>query len=196
MRTARLAITLVVIATSASLAGAQTPGGRPGGMPGMPGMPRGGGVGQPPQGGGVGGGMGRARGGQPGRRPQAAEQEGPGDPVMGMMMGAARPGIASMLLARSGELKLTDSQVTRLAAIARRSWERDEAMRASMDSMMNRMASGQPEDGTSMFTRMRTAPALAREQERTEVRDALAVLTIDQQADAWMRRGMGGGRRP
>ena len=48
-----------------------------------------------------------------------------------MMMDAA-----SMFLAHTGELQLTDAQVTRLAAIARRSEARQKAMHARMDSAM------------------------------------------------------------
>ena len=53
----------------------------------------------------------------------------------------ARPGggavddPAQFLLAHTGELELTDAQVTRLAAIARRSAERRRALRVQMDSM-------------------------------------------------------------
>ncbi|HUQ79694.1 MAG TPA: hypothetical protein VM076_01080, partial [Gemmatimonadaceae bacterium] len=42
---------------------------------------------------------------------------------------------AQFLLAHTGELKLTDAQVTRLAAIARRSAERRESLRAQLDSL-------------------------------------------------------------
>ena len=109
-----------------------------------------------------------------------------------------------MLLAHTAELKLTDQQLSKLAAIARRTDDRHKAMRASMDSLMraerpqgNGPASANPrpfnpDQASAMMTRVR-------DQERTDLRDALAVLTIDQQADAWMMRGagpMGPGAQP
>ena len=115
----------------------------------------------------------------------------------GMMGGPAAPGggIASMLLAHTAELKLTDSQLSRLAAIARRTDDRHKAMRASMDSLMR---ANRPQPGTAaeparpMFGEQgRAAMDRMREQERTDLRDALAVLTIDQQTDAWMMRDGG-----
>ena len=53
----------------------------------------------------------------------------------GLGPGGPGGGIASMLLAHTGEFKLTDAQVTRLAGIARRTSDRHRAMRASMDSL-------------------------------------------------------------
>ena len=74
------------------------------------------------------------------------QRMGPG--MHGKMGPAAMPasGLASMLLARTAELTLTDQQVTRIAAIAR----------------------------------------------RADVREALQVLSIDQQVDLWMMHSMAG----
>ena len=142
----------------------------------------------------------QARGVAPGGRRMAPMPGGPDAGPMagmpGMMAGPmAGGGIASMLLAHSAELKLTDQQLSRLAAIARRTDDRHKAMRTSMDSVMraNRptdgTASSTPrpltgDEGRAMMTRMR-------DQERADLHDALAVLTIDQQTDAWMMRGAG-----
>lgn len=142
------------------------------------------------------------------RRPVGAM---PGGPMMermrpggpGMMGGPSGGGIASMLLAHTAELKLTDTQLTKLAAIARRSDERHRSMRLATDSLMRAQRSQQgsaPADPRGMSADQdRASMDRMREQERTDLRDALAVLTIDQQADAWMmrgaaHRGFGGGR--
>ncbi len=100
-----------------------------------------------------------------------------------------------MLLAHAAELKLTDSQLSRLAAIARRTDDRHKVMRLSMDSVMR---ANRPQAGTApaqprprMRDQNRAMMDRMREQERTDLRDALAVLTVDQQADAWMMRGAG-----
>jgi LTXXQ motif family protein len=109
--------------------------------------------------------------------------QGPG-PMRGPGGGPAAHG-AGFLLAHTGELRLTDQQVVRLAAIARRTAERHEAMRAQMEA--NRPAPGapgqppRPEDAQ----RMRQQMEQAREQGDADLRDALAVLTPDQQALAW-----------
>ena len=132
--------------------------------------------------------------------PQQQGERGPRPPMGGMGGG---PGgqhvgppeaLASHLLAHVGELKLTDQQVTKLAAIARRSDERHRAMRSTMDSMARQTpppAAGLPQRAPDA---MRATMERAREMERGEVRDALAVLTVEQQADAWMMRGPAGGR--
>lgn len=94
---------------------------------------------------------------------------------------------AEMLLANTGRLQLTDAQVVRLAAIARRSEARRQTMRAAMDSARTR-AQGRPADTTArrqMMQRMRTQAEQVREQQRTDMRDAIAVLNADQQARAW-----------
>ncbi len=183
-----LALTLVAAAAAAT---AQQPAPAP--QPGQ--GPR---QGPPPE----------ARGMAPGGRRMAPTPGGPGAGQMGRggpgMMGAPMGpdgGIASMLLAHTAELKLTDSQLSRLAAIARRTDDRHKAMRASMDSMMR---ANRPQAGTTpaqprpmMGDQNRAMMDRMREQERTDLRDALAVLTVDQQADAWMMRGAGArmGRR-
>ena len=105
-------------------------------------------------------------------------------------------GLASMLLAHTAELKLTDQQLPRLAAIARRTEDRHHAMRTSMDSTerANRSEGDQSRqmDARAMQDAMRAMMERARDQERGDVRDALAVLTPDQVVDAWIMRGPGG----
>jgi hypothetical protein len=117
-------------------------------------------------------------------------------------------GAASMLLAHTGDFKLSDAQVTRLAAIARRTSDRQRAMRASMDSMRSNVsAPAAPAPGGEV--RMGPTPAMRamaermREQEHADLRDAIAVLTPDQQAQGWemmarqgARGGMGAGGAP
>jgi hypothetical protein len=107
----------------------------------------------------------------------------PGGPPPG---GPAMHG-ADFLLGHTGELKLTDQQVVRLAAIARRSAERREAQRPQPP------APGQRPSDADM-ARMRQHFDQMREQSRTDLRDALAVLTADQQARAWemISHGPGG----
>lgn len=124
------------------------------------------------------------------------EHEGPGHQAGAMKMRGQGPGsIGGMLLAHTAELKLSDAQVTRLAAIARRTDERHKAARVTMDSVMkshmampaaerNRMPMQDDAGVRAMHERMMAA-------ERADVRDALAVLTADQQADAWMMRSPG-----
>lgn len=173
----RVALRVVAIAIVgvAGIAQAQQP---------TPPQPR---QGPPPQG----------RAGTSGRRQLAPMPGGPGMAqrgAPGMMFGPmAGGGIASMLLAHTAELKLTDNQLSRLAAIARRTDDRHKSMRASMDSLMraNRPQPGAtPTDRSPMMSdQTRTMMDRMRDQERTDLRDALAVLTVDQQADAWMMRG-------
>lgn len=102
--------------------------------------------------------------------------------------GRGAPG-AEMLLARTGELGLTDAQVTRLAAIARRSEARRASMRASRDSIRSRFGPGNPPPDSAarrqLGQRLRADADRMREQERSDRRDAIAVLTADQQARAW-----------
>jgi hypothetical protein len=106
----------------------------------------------------------------------------PGGPPPGPPM-APPPPAADFLLGHTGELRLTDAQVVRLAAIARRAAERREA---------GRPAAGQQPDAA----RMRQQHEQMRDQDRADLRDALAVLTPDQQARAWemmsMHHGPGG----
>ena len=104
---------------------------------------------------------------------------------------------AEFLLAHTGEFRLTDAQVTRLAAIARRSAERRRAFRAQMDSLQpeRRPRGARPDSATreqmrQRFDRMRPAMQRLRDQSQADRRDAIAVLTPDQQAQAWERIAM------
>ena len=118
---------------------------------------------------------------------------------------ARRPGPAEdpaqFLLAHTGELALTDAQVTRLAAIARRSAERRQSLRAQMDSMRPERMTGRPgarpdsaarERARQRLDQMRPAMDRLRAQSQADRRDAIAVLTPDQQAQAWERIASGG----
>jgi Spy/CpxP family protein refolding chaperone len=103
---------------------------------------------------------------------------------------------AEFLLAQTGELGLTDAQVTRLAAIARRGAERRRAMRERMDSLRPEGGPGTMRDSAGRARmreraeQMRPAMERLREQSQAERRDAIAVLTPDQQARAWERVAM------
>ena len=121
--------------------------------------------------------------------------------------GRGAPG-AEMLLARTGELALTDAQVTRLAAIARRSAARRQSMRVSVDSVRTRVGQGNRPDSAArrqLAQRLRADAERMRDQAHADRRDAIAVLTADQQAKAWelvsrrggpgMQRGTGRGMR-
>lgn len=129
----------------------------------------------------------------------SAAAQGPGEG----RMPTRRAPAAQLLLSHVGELELTDAQVVRLAAIARRSEARRRSMRAALDSARTRFES-QPTDTMArrqFRQRMQADFARADEQSRTDQRDAIAVLNADQQAKAWdivarrgpdMRRGPGG----
>jgi len=122
---------------------------------------------------------------------------GPPGGQMGMPMGPPMMDVAGRFLAQTGELKLTDAQVTRLAAIARRTAEHREAMRASLDSL--RPAPGMPRDSLRRQGPPPAARAFAtrmRDQAHADLRDALAVLNPDQLATAWgmMASRSGAGR--
>jgi hypothetical protein len=116
-----------------------------------------------------------------------------------MMMDAA-----SFFLGCTGELQLTDSQVTKLAGIARRAESREKAMRARMDSAMVAMKSGDGSmrDGAGMMMTMMMRMPMPTDAERKaqheDDREAFSVLTPDQLATAWEKmgahHGMGGGR--
>jgi Spy/CpxP family protein refolding chaperone len=129
-----------------------------------------------------------------------AAAQGPVSPAPGAR-GAGAPA-TKLLLSHTGELELTDAQVVRLAAIERRSHARRKALRAAMDSAGRRFA-GQPGDSVArrqFRQRMQTDLQRAQEQSRVDQRDAIAVLTPDQQARAWelvsnRGRGMRGGVR-
>ncbi|MDB4883665.1 MAG: hypothetical protein JWL95_2431 [Gemmatimonadetes bacterium] len=119
---------------------------------------------------------------------------------MGAAMGPG-PDVGSVLFAHTGELKLSDQQVTRLAAIARRTADRRQTMRRSFDSAMTSRR-GQGRDSAARG-RMGPRPELLaagermREQAHADLREALSVLTPDQQATAWetiAMRGPAGGR--
>jgi hypothetical protein len=102
-----------------------------------------------------------------------------------------------MLLAHTGELNLTDAQVVKLAAISRRSEARRRSMRAAFDSSRQRFQRPAPGDTAArrqLREQMRTNMERSRDQMRADERDAIAVLTADQQARAWelvSRRGSG-----
>jgi hypothetical protein len=95
------------------------------------------------------------------------------------------PGV-EMLLSQTGALQLTDQQVVRLAAIARRAEDRRRALRTRLDSLRPRLAPG---DSATRRQRFAGPPTEVLEREReaahTDLREALAVLTADQQARAW-----------
>lgn len=122
--------------------------------------------------------------------------------MMAMRMMDARPmgpmmmmDAASMFLGCTGELQLTDAQVTKLAAIARRSQARQDAMRERMDSAMTtaRISDGSQDGGAPMMTVVlrRSMPTDAeRKAQHEDDRDAFAVLTPDQLATAWEVMGM------
>ena len=103
---------------------------------------------------------------------------------------------AKLLLSNTGELGLTDQQVVRLAAIARRAEARRASIRAAMDSARTRFTPGDTAGRRQFATRMRAEAERAQEQNRTDQRDAIAVLNADQQAKAWdlvANRGRVGG---
>ncbi len=121
--------------------------------------------------------------------------------------GGARGGSVQFMLAHTGELDLTDAQVVKLAAIARRSEARRRSARAAMDSARARFGPQSAPDSIArrqFRERMRNDLARLRDQAQTDQRDAIAVLTVDQQSRAWnlmsargrgMGRGMGRGGR-
>jgi hypothetical protein len=104
--------------------------------------------------------------------------------------------VASFLLSHTGELKLSDQQVTRLAAIARRSADRRQAMMRSMDSAMARGPQRRDSAGRGRFApspELRATAQRLRDQRHADLREALGVLTPDQQATAWELSAMRGG---
>ena len=139
---------------------------------------------------------------QPGRRMGAGPMSGPGGMGRRGGGGGAIEDPAQFLLAHTGELKLTDAQVTRLAAIARRSADRRRSLRAQMDSLRpERPAGGARPDSAARvrlrqrFDQMRPAMERLRDQSQADRRDAIAVLTPDQQAQAWQRIASSGRMR-
>ena len=150
-------------------------------------------------------------GGRPGRGP--GPMPGPDQMGRGGPRGGPVDNPAEFLLSQTGDLKLTDAQVTRLAAIARRSAERRQALRTQLDSVRGQMPRGQRPDSAmrsqmrQRVEQMRPAMDRLRDQSQADRRDAIAVLTPDQQATAWERiarmgqrqgaaRGRGFGGRP
>lgn len=121
---------------------------------------------------------------------------------MGGGPGMPGPLAVEMLLAQTGPLQLTDAQVVKLAAIARRADDRHRAMRTRLDSLRPRRVPG-GRDSTARPPRP-AMPTEVMEHEReashNDLRDALAVLSPDQQARAWelmaARRMMPFGRAP
>jgi hypothetical protein len=131
-----------------------------------------------------------------------AQMPGPGRPGgPGMMMrgpgGPGGPGGArgaDFLLGHTGQLQLTDAQVVRLAAVARRADARHRAMRVSMDSARRAMPAPRPDSASrrrmqrpsqAQMDAARKSMEQMRDSERADLRDAIAVLTPDQQAQAW-----------
>ena len=120
---------------------------------------------------------------------QAPDPPAPPHDHAGMMpMQHWMPGVA-FFLAHTGDLQLTDGQVTKLAAIARRAEERHKAMRASFDSAAHMRGGpgmrGDTAGGGARRGEMMAAFKRAHDAEHADLRDALAVLTPDQQAKAW-----------
>lgn len=121
-------------------------------------------------------------------------------PAEGMQRGPMTGPLANpaeFLLSHTGELKLTDAQVTRLAAIARRSADRRRVMRERLDSLRRERGLGMPDSAARAQLRqraeqMRPEMERLREQTQTDRRDAIAVLTPDQQAQAWERVAVAG----
>lgn len=124
--------------------------------------------------------------GAPRARAERAAPPRGGPPGVGM--NAGRPGrdVAEELLAHTGELKLTDQQVTRLAAIARRSADRRESLRRAMDSTLMARRGVRPDSmRVGPTPELRATMERTRDQVHAELRDALGVLTPDQLATAW-----------
>jgi hypothetical protein len=107
--------------------------------------------------------------------------------AQGPMPGAPGAPSVEMLLSQTGPLQLSDAQVVRLAAIARRAEDRHRVLRTHLDSLRPRRAPG---DRDSTARRPRELPPTdlferEREASHNDLRDALAVLSPDQQARAW-----------
>jgi hypothetical protein len=108
--------------------------------------------------------------------------------VAALPLGAQMPGPGvEFLLARTGTLQLTDQQVVKLAAIARRAADRHKTMRASFDSLHAQFRRGDSAQRHREGPPSQFRAAMEREHEAThaDLRDAIAVLTPDQQAHAW-----------
>jgi hypothetical protein len=135
--------------------------------------------------------QGPGRGGRPGGPPPVGR-----GPAFGRGMrapGGPSGDIGSFLLAHTAELKLSDQQVTRLAAIARRAGDRHEAAMRTMDSLAARRprgdSAGRPGPGRPGLggppPAMRAEAERIQAQRHADLREALGVLTPDQQASAW-----------
>ena len=102
---------------------------------------------------------------------------------------------AQLFLANSAQLQLNDQQVTRLAAIARRAESREQARRAAFDTLRARVmvpttdSTARAQRRSELATAMRATMERTRDERHADLRDALAVLTPDQQARAWELRG-------
>ena len=123
---------------------------------------------------------------QPGR-PALADGRGPRPGSDGPA--AANPAIATadFLLAHTGDLALTDAQVVRLAAISRRVDSRRKATAMRIDSL--RALDRSAPDSADPRGRLAMPSAeldQMRDRHHADVRDAIAVLTPDQQATAWL----------
>jgi hypothetical protein len=108
--------------------------------------------------------------------------------VAALPLGAQMPGPGvEFLLARTGTLQLTDQQVVKLAAIARRAADRHTAMRASGDSLHAQFRRGDSAQRHREGPPTQFRAAMQREHEamHADLRDAIAVLTPEQQAHAW-----------
>jgi hypothetical protein len=119
-----------------------------------------------------------------------AGMRGPGMRAPGMRgPGGPAGDIGSFLLSHTAELKLSDQQVTRLAAIARRAGDRRDAMMRSMDSLTTSRprgdSAGRGPGRAAPSSVMRAEGERLRQQRHTDLREALGVLTPDQQALAW-----------
>ena len=130
--------------------------------------------------------------------PLAAQAPGhgqgmPGGPGHGAMPGGPGPDPAGMLLAATGRLRLTDAQVVRLAAIARRAEERHAAMRTRMQDAHGAAAGQRQAPSEADMQRMHQQMEQMHQQAQTDLRDALAVLTPDQQATAFQMAAHHGG---
>ena len=107
--------------------------------------------------------------------------------------------VAEMFLAHTGDLQLSDAQVTKLAAIARRSEARQKATQARMDSSMKSMhervevsrdGNGNGAPRAMMMMRMPMPSEADRKAQHEDDREAFSVPTPDQLATAWeMMRG-------
>ena len=108
-------------------------------------------------------------------------------PAAGAQMPGRGPAV-TFLLSHTGQLQLSDQEVVKLAAIARRAADRHKAMRASFDSLRMQFR-GRGDSGMRHRegppTQLRATMEKEREANHTDLRDALAVLTPDQQATAW-----------